>query len=81
VCSILILQIKKFHHGEVRRGVVDDPLEKHDAIFEEHIAQGHLALPRVVAIALELRVDKRRLQRHGTVLRNQGPVDRGKRSE
>ena len=58
-------------------GVVDHSFEKDDAILEEQVAQGHLTLSRIIAIALKRRIGERRFKRHGTVLRNQGPVDRG----
>ena len=52
-------------------GVVDDAFEKDDPILEEQVAQGHLALPRVVAVALEHRVGERRFKGHGRVPENQ----------
>ena len=40
-------------------GVVDHALEEDDPVLEEQVAQGHLPLPRVVAVALELRLRER----------------------
>ena len=59
-------------------GVVDHPFEEDDAVLEEQVAQGHLPLPGVVAVALELRLGERMLERHGTVLRDHHP-GRGRR--
>ena len=46
-------------------GVVDDALEEDDAVLEQQVAQGHLPLPGVVAVALEHRVGERVFERHG----------------
>ena len=61
---------------DIGRGVVDDSFEKHDSVFEEQIAEGHLALSRIIAIALKHRFGQWRLNRHGTVPRKQRPADR-----
>ena len=50
-----------------------DPFEKDDAVLQEQIAQGHLPLAGVVAIALESRIRERMVERHGTVLRDHHP--------
>ena len=59
---VLVLQVEELHDGEVGRGVVDHSLEKDDAVLEEQIAQGHLPLPGVVAVALKRRVGERMVQ-------------------
>ncbi len=74
---VLVLEEQELHHGKVGHGVVDHPFEKDDAILEEQVAECHLALSRIVAIALKRRIGERVFKRHGTILRNQGPVDGG----
>ena len=74
--AVLVLEEQELHDGQVGHGVVDHPFEEDDAVLEEQVAEGHLALPRVVAIALEQSGRRAEVRRHGTVLRNQGPLHR-----
>ena len=59
---VLVLEEEELHDRQVGDGVVDHAFEKDDAILEEQVAQGHLPLPRVVAVALEQRIGERRFK-------------------
>ena len=46
-------------------GVVDHALEEDDPVLQQQVAQGHLPLPGVVAVALERRLGERMFGEHG----------------
>src|SRR5208337_3402921 len=75
---VLILQVQELHYGQIGRGIVDNPLEEDDPVLEEQVAQGHLPLPGVVAVALQRRIRERIVKGHGTVLGEQYPGDRSR---
>src|SRR2546421_309900 len=64
LASVLELEVEQLHHGHVGRAVVDDALQEDDAVLEQEVAQRHLPLPRVVAIALEPRLGEMVFETH-----------------
>src|SRR5262249_27619185 len=65
--AVLVLQIQELLNDDVGRDVGDDGLEdraaggaeEDDAVFQQQIREGHLPLPGVVAVALELWLKRR----------------------
>ena len=76
--AVLVLEEEELHHRQVGHGVVDHPLQEDDPVFQEQIAQGHLPLPRIVAVTLERRLGERVFEMHRESLRDHGP---GRRNE
>ncbi len=48
--AIFALQIQQLHHDVVRIGVMDLALEKHNAVFQQQIAERQLALTLVALV-------------------------------
>ena len=62
---VLELEEQELHHRQVGDGVVDHAFEEDDPVLQEQVAQGHLPLPGVVAVALERRRGERVVRHHG----------------
>jgi hypothetical protein len=52
--AVFVLQVQKLHHDFHGAHVIDDAGQEDDPILKQQIAQGHLPLAGVIAIALDL---------------------------